>query len=191
MDFCVRADHNRNKAKVMSNLPQSPRVESAVLVPLYRRLDGDLRVVLIRRSNIGAHAGHLALPGGKHEAEDGSMLETALRESYEEIGLRHDQVEILAELPPTDTRSTNFRIYPFPAKVIQPVVWQANEREVDEILDVSLAELAAAEVSIEEAPTDRQAPYYRVGEYRLWGATYRLLSVLVPRLLAGEWDIEA
>jgi 8-oxo-dGTP pyrophosphatase MutT (NUDIX family) len=172
-------------------LTQNPRVEAAVLVPVYRRTDGDLRLVLIRRSGFGAHGGHLALPGGKHDPVDRSMLETALRETYEEIGLRSDQLEILAELPPTDTRSTNFRIHPFLARVIQPVVWRLDPREVAEILDVSLLELAAAEVRLEDAPDESQAPYYRAGEYRLWGATFRLLSALVPRLLAGEWAINA
>ncbi len=160
-----------------------------MLVPVYRRADGDLRLVLIRRSDVGAHAGHLALPGGKHDLTDSSLLETALREAHEEIGLRRDQVEILAELPPMDTRSTNFRIYPFLGRVIQPVMWQRDEREVAEILDLSLAELPGAEVRVEDAPTERQAPYYRVGEHRLWGATYRLLSPLIPRLLGGEWEI--
>jgi 8-oxo-dGTP pyrophosphatase MutT (NUDIX family) len=175
----------------MSTLPQTTRVEAAVLVLVYRRADGDFRLVLIRRSDVGAHGGHLALPGGKRDPMDGSMMETALREAREEIGLLRDQIEILAELPPTDTRTTNFRIYPFLGRVIQPVSWQRNERDVAEILDVSLVELAAGEIRVEDAPAEQQAPYYRVGEYRLWGATFRLLSVLVPRLLAGEWEIEA
>lgn len=180
----------KGRRKFMSTLHQTPRVEAAVLVPVYRRAGGDLRIVLIRRSAVGAHGGHLALPGGKHDLTDGSLLETALREAHEEIGIRRDQVEILAALSPTDTRATNFRIYPFLARVIQPVVWQRDEREVAEILDVSLAELSAAEVRA-DAPDERQAPCYRVGEYRLWGATFRLLRPLVPRLLDGEWEINA
>ena len=175
----------------MSTLPQTPRVEAAVLIPVYRRADGDLRLVLVRRSDVGAHGGHLALPGGKHDPSDGSLLETALREAHEEIGIRRDQIEILAELSPTDTRSTNFRIYPFLGRVIQPVTWQRDEREVAEILDVSLAELSTAEVRLEDTPGEQQAPYYRVGEYRLWGVTFRLLNPLVQRLLSGEWAIKA
>jgi 8-oxo-dGTP pyrophosphatase MutT (NUDIX family) len=175
----------------MSTSPQTTTVEAAVLVPVYRRADGDLRLVLIRRSHGGAHGGHLALPGGKRDPTDRSILDTALREAHEEIGLRRDQIEILSELQPTDTRTTHFRIYPVLARIIQPVALQRNEREVAEILDVSLVELAASEIRVEDAPAEQQAPYYRVGEYRLWGATFRLLSVLVPRLLAGEWEIEA
>jgi 8-oxo-dGTP pyrophosphatase MutT (NUDIX family) len=105
---------------------------------VYRRVDGDLRLVLVRRSDFGAHGGHLALPGGKHDPSDGSLLKTALREGYEELGIRRDQIEILAELSPIDTRTTNFRIYPFLARVIQPITWQRDEREIAEILDASL-----------------------------------------------------
>ncbi|HVL34740.1 MAG TPA: CoA pyrophosphatase [Burkholderiales bacterium] len=171
--------------------PHTPRVEAAVLVPVYRRADGDLRLVLIRRSDVGAHGGHLALPGGKRDPSDGSLLVTALREAHEEMGIRRDQIDILAELPPIETRTTNFRIYPFLARLIQPVAWQPDEREVAEILDVSLAELSAAEVRLEDAPGEQQAPYYRVGKNRLWGVTFRLLRPLVARLLAGEWAIKA
>lgn len=174
----------------MSTLPQTPRVEAAVLIPVYRRADGDLRLVLVRRSDFGVHGGHLGFPGGKRDRADGSMLETALREAYEEIGIRRDQVEILTELAPIDTRTTNFRICPFLARVIHPVAWRRDEREVAEILDISLAELPATEVRLEDAPGDQQAPCYRVGEYRLWGVTFRLLRPLVPRLLSGEWAIE-
>ena len=76
--------------------------------------------MLIRRSDVGAHGGHLALPGGMRDPMDRSMLETALRETHEDIGLRRDQIEILAELRPTDTRTTNFRIYPVLGRSSQP-----------------------------------------------------------------------
>ncbi len=167
---------------------QRQLVEAAVLIPLYRRA-GDLRVVLIRRSEVGAHGGHLAFPGGKRDAGDRSTLDTALRETQEEVGIGPERIEILAELPPTETRSTSFRIYPFIGRIIQPVEWHRNEREVAEILDVSLAGLAAAEVHVDAGPHAHHAPYYRVGEYRLWGVSYRILQGLMPRLLRGEWNV--
>src|SRR5512140_3765067 len=125
-------------------------IEASVLVPVYRGAGGELRLILIKRSDNGAHAGHLAFPGGKRDPGDRSMLHTALREAREEIGLRPDQIEILTELPLAETRATGFRVHPFLGRVIQPVTWQRNEREVAEIMDVSLAELAAAEVLNED-----------------------------------------
>ena len=170
-------------------------IDASVLIPVYRSSDGELRLVVIRRSDNGTHGGHLALPGGKRDLGDSSMLETALREAWEEIGIPENKIEILAELPPIETRTSNFRVYPFLGRIIGPVAWQRNEREVAEIMDVSLVELVAAEVLDEDsgsanaAAGPRRTPYYRVGEYQLWGLTFRILRGLIPRLLAGEWKV--
>lgn len=172
-----------------------PMVEASVLIPVYRNVDGEVRLVLIRRTSGGSHSGHLAFPGGKHDAGDNSMLDTALREAWEEVGIPANRIEILAHLPPTQTRNSGFRVYPFIGRVIQPVEWKRNEREVAEIMELSLRELMDAEVPDEDAdastaaPDPRRVPYYRVGEYRLWGLTFRILQGLAPRLLAGEWTI--
>lgn len=170
-------------------------VESSVLVPVYRGGDGELRLVLIRRSDSGGHGGDLAFPGGKRDAADKSMLHTALREAREEIGIPENRIEILAHLPPTETRISGFRIYPFLGRVIQPVQWQRNEREVAEILDVSLVEVVSAEVVDEDVSSPatiaspQRTPCYRVGAQQLWGVSYRILRALAPRLLAGEWKV--
>jgi 8-oxo-dGTP pyrophosphatase MutT (NUDIX family) len=174
---------------------EKPMIEASVLVPVYRRTSGELRLVVIRRSDVGAHGGHLAFPGGKRDAGDRSMLDTALRETREEIGIAEDRIEILAELPPTTTRTTSFRVHAFVGRIILPVAWKRNEREVAEIMDLSLPELVGAEVRAEDAaasaaaPVPQRRPYYPVGEYQLWGLSYRILSALAPRLLAGEWSI--
>ena len=111
-------------------------------------------MVLVRRSEGGAHGGQLAFPGGKPDPDDGSMLQTALREAWEEIGISPEAVEVLAHLPPTDTRTSGFRIFPFLARITPPVQWHRNEREVAEILDVRLADLALPEAHGEEVKAD-------------------------------------
>jgi 8-oxo-dGTP pyrophosphatase MutT (NUDIX family) len=89
------------------------RREAAVLVPVYRRQDGELMVVLIRRPQGGAHGGQLALPGGQRDPTDADLAATALREANEELGLTADHVELLAALPVVETSTTGFRIAPF------------------------------------------------------------------------------
>ena len=57
----------------------SSLVEAAVLLPVYRDGDGELRLVLVQRGSGGVHGGELAFPGGKRDPDDNSLLDTALR----------------------------------------------------------------------------------------------------------------
>jgi 8-oxo-dGTP pyrophosphatase MutT (NUDIX family) len=172
-----------------------PRIDSAALIPVYRDRDGDLRLVMIRRGEGGIHGGHLAFPGGKRDPADESLLRTALREAEEEIGLPADAIELLAELPPADTRTSNFRIHPFLARITRPVAWRPCAREVAEVLEVPLRDLAdvtahCPDVTPELSPLEAQrVPFYRIGRDQLWGASYRIVQLLLPRLLSGEWRL--
>lgn len=173
----------------------APLIDSAVLVPVYRGADGGLRIVLIRRSESGAHGGHLAFPGGKCDPGDRSPLDTALREAWEEIGLAADDVQVLAELPAAETLTSGFRVFPFLGRVIRPVAWRPDPREVSEVVDLGVADLARAEAHAEELmhyPAWREprlTPFFRAGGLKVWGVTYRILHPLLPRLLAGEWTV--
>lgn len=169
--------------------------DAAVLIPVYRSLDGELRIVMVLRSHGGVHGGQVAFPGGKRDQCDLSMLETALRETREEVGLTSDRVEVLAHFPAIETRTTDYRVYPFLARIIPPVRWQRAEREIADIIDVALSELVRPDAhgtTIERFSTwqeSAEVPFYRVGPHRLWGLSYRILDPLIPRLIAGEWEI--
>ena len=171
------------------------RREAAVLVPVYRRQDGQLMVVLVRRAPGGVHGGQLALPGGQREPGDADLAATALREANEELGLASDQVELLAAPPVVETQTTGFRIAPFLARLAGPVPWRPQEREVAEVVEVRVADLARPEVQAEAVrafptwPAPRRIQLWRVGGLEIWGVTYRILEPLVPRLLAGEWRL--
>jgi 8-oxo-dGTP pyrophosphatase MutT (NUDIX family) len=169
--------------------------EAAVLVPVYRRPDGQLMVVLVRRAQGGAHGGQLALPGGQRDPADADLAATALREANEEIGLAGDRVELLAALPVVETRTTGFRIAPFLARLTGPVPWRLQEREIAEVVEVPVAVLARPEARAEAVrafptwPAPRRIQLWRVGRHEVWGVTYRILEPLVPRLLGGEWPL--
>lgn len=171
------------------------RTSAGVLIPVYRDDEGGLRLILIRRSEQGIHGGQLAFPGGKHDRGDTTMVATALREAYEEIGLAPEGVTVLASLPCVDTMTSNFRLFPFLASIVPPITWMPEVEEVSEVIDTSLTDLTRADRHGEEImmfpqwPRPYRVPFYMVGKHLLWGATYRILRPLLPRILAGEWDI--
>lgn len=170
-------------------------VDAAVLVPLYRDGAGELRVVLVRRTDGGVHGGQIALPGGKRDPSDESLLDTALREAHEEIGLEPDSVEVLVKLPEVVTMTTRFRIQPYLARITPSDRWTREPREIAEIIDVRVADLAnpgARGESMEKFPPwpeARRIEFFHLGAHRLWGATFRILEPLIPRLMSNDWQI--
>lgn len=157
-------------------------VDSAVLAPLYRDPRGDLRLVFIRRSPHGLHAGQIAFPGGRREPHDVDLLATALREAEEEVGLEPSQVEVLTDLPVIETIATGFRVAPFLGRLHgAPPTWRRQETEIDEILEVRLDDLNPETHAVESWqlpgwPEARDIPFYWIGPYKLWGATYRIVE---------------
>ena len=170
-------------------------IDAAVLIPVYRSQDGELHIVMILRNPGGVHGGQIAFPGGKHDPEDETMLDTALREVREELGLIVERNDVLAELPMEQTRTTGYRVFPFLARIAVPDRWQIAEREIAAIVDVKLTDITrrdAHDKMIGRFPTwekAQQVSFYRIGEHRLWGLSYRILQPVLARLVAGEWDV--
>jgi 8-oxo-dGTP pyrophosphatase MutT (NUDIX family) len=171
-------------------------IDSAVLAPVYRDPDGDVRLVLVVKGPGGRHGGQVAFPGGRREAHDADLLVTALREAEEEIGLSRHDVQVLSDLPVIETTTTGFRVAPFLARLLgPPPVWRRQETEIAEILEVPLSTLADPNNHGEELwdlpgwPAGRPVAYYRIGPHKLWGVTYRIVQPLLPRLLTSEWDV--
>jgi 8-oxo-dGTP pyrophosphatase MutT (NUDIX family) len=169
-------------------------IDAAVLIPVYRSAPGDLHIVMILRNPGGVHGGQIAFPGGKHDPEDETLLDTALRETREELGLVVRREDILAELPMEQTRTTGYRVFPYVARITPPDRWQIAEREIAEIVDVRLNDLTgpgAHGKMIDRFPTWQKVEpveYYRIGEHRLWGLSYRILHPIIPRLVGGDWN---
>src|SRR5512147_2845889 len=104
-------------------------IDSAVLIPVYRSQIGELHIVMILRKPGGVHGGQIAFPGGKRDSQDETMLDTALREVAEELGLAVAKCDVLAELPMEQTRTTGYRVFPFLARINTPERWRIAERE--------------------------------------------------------------
>ncbi|MGZ4335266.1 MAG: NUDIX hydrolase [Gaiellaceae bacterium] len=167
---------------------------AAVLAPVFRDDGGELRLVLIVRTDRGHHGGQLAFPGGRVDPTDESLVATALREAEEEIGLDPSVVTVVAELAPVRSGPTNMDVFAFLGRIPGLVEWRPNPHEVVEVLTPSVAELWDPALRREHLFTSARWPEgllvdgIPVGDRVLWGMTLRLLDDLVPRLLAGEWE---
>ncbi|MCX7142040.1 MAG: CoA pyrophosphatase [Proteobacteria bacterium] len=111
---------------------------AAVLVPVIRR-DAGLTILLTQRTDhLYDHAGQISFPGGRSEAHDASPAATALRETFEEIGLPHSHVEILGSLPEYTT-VTGYHVTPVVGLVDPPLAFNLDAFEVAEAFEVPLA----------------------------------------------------
>jgi 8-oxo-dGTP pyrophosphatase MutT (NUDIX family) len=159
------------------------RTHSAVLVPLFEDASGALHAVFTRRrADLRRHAGEISFPGGRRD-EGESLLQTALREAQEEIGLPPEAVDLLGALAPVGTFVTNYAIYPFVGLIEPGFAWVMHEAEVAEVLEFSLDELVAGH-SLKRLVRRGMAfktDVYEVGDQMVWGATARILGDLLAR----------
>jgi 8-oxo-dGTP pyrophosphatase MutT (NUDIX family) len=160
--------------------------KAAVLIPLFCK-ENEYHIVFTRRSqNVMHHKGQISFPGGKPHPSDSSLRETAIRESWEEIGLNPTDVEIIGELDDTATHSSYFNIAPFVAIIPYPYKFTVNPAEIDEIFDISLLALMnKAQVTEKEVIEDGEPTTEYFYEYQgriIWGATARILKQLLDSL---------
>lgn len=171
-------------------LLQHPKLKRAsVLIPLVQR-DGALKVLLTQRTeHLSNHAGQISFPGGRAEEYDSSPIETALRETEEEIGLSRRHVEVLGLLPEHVT-GTGYRVTPVVALVAPPFELTADPNEVADIFEVPLAYLMDGmrhqRLSYELPEGKGRRSFYAMPyeRYFIWGATAAMLRNLFHFLRA-------
>lgn len=163
--------------------------EAAVLVPIVLHADGPQVLLTQRTAHLSDHAGQVSFPGGRSEPEDGSAVETALREAYEEVGLHRRHVDVMGTLPDYLT-GTGYLVTPVVALVHGPFELQADPHEVAEIFQVPLAFLMDGNNHQRRRFTmpgeGRERMFYTMPyqDYFIWGATAGMLRNLFHFLRA-------
>ena len=140
------------------------------------------------------HKGQISFPGGAYEEEDGTFLNTALRECTEEIGLAAEAVELLGELGDFPTISSNYIVTTFVAAIPWPYPFKLDPVETAEIVEVPISALLDENCLRQETKViDGQAvtsySYHCQGEV-IWGATARILNELLDIITEVSEDTE-
>lgn len=161
--------------------PDGRLPEAAVLVPLTRAREPEL-VLTLRASGLSTHGGEVAFPGGRRDPEDRDLVHTALRESFEEVGLPPTDVEIVGPLSSVVSRY-GIHVTPFVGVVPAHQQYRPNADEIAAVFSVPLSFFRKdpCETAQRQDHLGRQwlVPCYRYGDYKIWGLTALMIIELV------------
>lgn len=150
--------------------------ESAVVVPLFEFETGVEGLLLTKRaSHLPQHAGEVSFPGGRREPGDDDLLDTALREIEEEVGVPRELVEVDCCIDDVDT-TTGFVIRPYLGEIPFPFDFEIQQEEVAEIILAPLEELADPGIHEIRSYGGRDLHYFYFDGYTIWGATAEILA---------------
>lgn len=154
---------------------------AAILVPVIDRAPEATVILTQRTAHLRAHAGQISFPGGRMEAGDATPVETALRETQEEIGIEPEYVEVIGFLETYQT-STGFRVAPAVGIVSPEFTLRPDGEEVEDVFEVPLKFLMSAENhELHSRPWRGSRRYYYAIPYQdryIWGATAGMLRNL-------------
>jgi 8-oxo-dGTP pyrophosphatase MutT (NUDIX family) len=167
--------HHAKQINSEADFPlREPGRPAAVLLPIME-YNNELTVLFtVRANHLRHHAGQISFPGGKQELTDNSLVETALRETHEEVGLPPYKVEVVGNLPVYRTVS-RFEVIPYVGFVSAPTRLILDKNEVESTFEVPLSFLMDQNNHLIHwvKRKDGQFPVYFIPwkEHNIWGAT--------------------
>ena len=185
---CLLAAPPDGEAVIEDGAGSGALTAAAVLFPIVLRDNGYTVLLTQRTAHLRDHAGQVSFPGGRVEETDATPLDTALRETEEEIGLTRNHVEVLGYLPEYCT-GTGFRVVPVVGVVTPPFDLRPDPFEVAEVFEVPLSFL------LDQSNHQRHSVHLRgalrhyfampYGDYFIWGATAGMIRSLTERLVVS------
>lgn len=166
-----RFDLNRKNAR-----------RGGVLILFYAK-DNEVHIPLMERQDYdGTHSGQISLPGGKIEKQDRSIVQTALRETEEEIGVERQKVEVLGTLSDLYIPPSNFRVTPVVGFIEEMPSFVLDSREVKSLIETPLSRIVHPEyrkwTQLNVRNYRLHTPYFDIEDRVVWGATAMILSEL-------------
>ncbi len=156
--------------------------QAAVLALFYPNRHNETHLILIlRKTYKGVHSAQVGFPGGKLEDDDNDIEITALRETYEEVGVPMDTVNILKRMTPMYIPPSNFTVHPFFGVTRKTPNFIKQDDEVEDLIEVSLQhfldESAVIQTSVPTSyEVNVEVPAFKLNDHVVWGATAMMLS---------------
>lgn len=175
----------RRRLEELSRNPvPPPEAKVACVLNLLHRHQGEWRTLLIQRTMNprDRHAGQVSFPGGRYEEHDGDLVNVALRETHEEVGVPPQKIEVLGRLTELYIPVSNFVVHPFVGVLTGAADFAPQQGEVEAILTPPLAIFSRPEnrkitdLTLHQGITLNAVPYFDVEGHVVWGATAMIMS---------------
>lgn len=180
--------HNKMSPQLRIQWLKENKVQDAnpkragVMALFYPDVEQETRLLLIlRKVYQGVHSNQIGFPGGKVEKIDKNLMETALRETHEEVGVPPSEVEVIKELSEVYIPPSNFLVKPYIGLYPSPRPFVKEDFEVESLVEVYLKDFLDDSNHINEVLTTSYAknidvPAFKLNGYTVWGATAMVLS---------------
>ena len=155
----------------------SNNLRFAATIMLFYPIKKIIHFCLIRRnSDTPVHPNQISFPGGESEKSDKNYWNTALREMYEEIGVKQDRVTYITKLSKLFIPVSNFIVFPFMARINQRPSFILNKQEVNYIIEVKLSMLLSKSSVGTSKIVNKKVPVFNFDGEKVWGATAMILA---------------
>lgn len=167
--------------QIQSNQPKI----GGVLILLYEK-ENELHIVFTeRKAYDGVHSGQMSFPGGKKDDSDKDLIQTALRETEEEIGVLTPTIQVLGKLSELYIPPSNFLVYPAIGFSEGPIAFRPQQEEVESIVEIPVGFFMDEQNIDSHTPirlnngTTVVVPAFIFGQHIIWGATAIILSEFI------------
>lgn len=190
LDLLGEASHNKMSppyrlelAKKMKEQVKSAK-KAGVMALFYPDTYGETYLVLIlRKTYKGVHSAQVGFPGGKYERQDKNLMQTALRETEEEVGVPQAMIQVIKTMSPIYIPPSNFMVHPYIGISERTPTFIKQDDEVEAVLEVRLTDfLDEDNTLITKVPTsfnvEIDVPAFKLNNQIVWGATAMMLNEL-------------